>query len=60
MELWTAEQEMVRKACEQPTLLDALVFVAAWEHNEANKRVHTETYFKRRLSLVLESYLGDR
>ena len=60
MERWDAEDKMVAKACEQPTLLDALAFMAAWEHGEANKRISHTTNFKRRLGLVLSNYTGDK
>lgn len=53
--------EATKRACEEPTLLDALTWICIWESErvvkQARKSMQWETCFKVCLQSVLENYI---
>ena len=58
--------EAVKQACEEPTLLDALSFIACWEcgrtitQSQSNRDMSYTTCFKVSLKAVMDAYKGKQ
>jgi len=57
--------EAAKRACEEPTLIDALSFICIWNSERAikqalrNKGKHWETFFRICIKEVMDNYPND-